>query len=318
MEVNWTENIGRLDAVRHLCLEHAVTAEHPNLLAKLPMLIGDAFMGQPARLNENKDLTALADAIIKVKSQMEKLKLKAEHEMLPLLWLRLALQADVKLKRDIFQILGHWILRQGTQAAVLLQYKDTKTGDWSGPKFNIAGIGEVHGYTLEEVLLAKKPKYPLWPYSREWKMVPIERPTEGTKPLTDQILNSTPEKLEQELSSLIVTSTKKSSKRKRPSLEVVRERCGTKVIEALELILPRAAKSITGLLSAPGRDKRQYDCPRSLDQLVDELKNKYPQSLSCAKSTLKKALPAFVACPRGRPGGIAIKPIVSNKPIKKR
>ena len=76
-------------------------------------------------------------------------------------------------------------------------------------------------------------------------------------------------------------------------------------MEQLENALAKEAKSGRGLLTEPGKGRRKYQSELSALALLRKLKGNPALNLVGTVNTLRKALSAFVSCPRGRPKKLA-------------
>ena len=174
------------------------------------------------------------------------------------------------------------------------------------------GVGDVHGFLSNEILSVTRDHPQHWPYCREWVTTLKGRTLKETIQ-QNEATRSTKTSREGVNSKRKLPNTSaptQPERRKRRTIEDIRRVCGSNVVAALEKILKKEAKEKNSLVQRGGRNRRPYGCDKSLDDLIFSLNDKYGVELAqCSDSTLKGALPHFVACPRGRPRGITEKMI---------
>lgn len=311
MEIQWEKNCSRVDAVIKFYVVGNSGFETPNHESWLPAIIEKAFDGVTAPIDSRKDLAGVAPAlklaIRKLPVAMGKVELEKETQMPALLWMRLMRDNGITIRDALQQDLKQWATMQSTSRKMFLfLYANPDTGKPTGPWCSVDGLQRYRGLTAEELMVEKRQKLQHWPYGYEWIAQPrahknVAEKAEVRSPISATEHNSSERSPTTEREARIKVRGKRSTR----SIEGIQKKWGTNVVAALQQCLASEVRSKRSVLQPGGRDARLYDCKLSLDDLVSKLKTKYVEFLgSCAPSTLKGALPAFVSCPRGRPKGI--------------
>ena len=309
--------MNKVEATIRLCLEPRFWAAKTRLEPK----IDSAYKGITDALLDDEDLTSrapkLLDAISKFQAQMAKENLDSDCQMPAVLWIRLAGEAGVDLEPKALEEFKAWQERNSKRGKTLLYKYENSNGKLVGPRCERDGHGKVAGYTVSELLKEHKDKPAHWPYCRVWKRELKKRKDATATPVAQvevapvqQPGSAKPTAARGKKSN--ATAGKRSKQR---TLEEIRRACGGNVVAAVENSLLIEIQSGRGVLQHKGRNHRLYSCKLCLDDLIVELKKRYPSLKRCADTTLKSALPGFVACPRGRPKGITA---LLKKPRKPR
>jgi len=203
-----------------------------------------------------------------IQSIKEKLgKVKCDDKMHAILWIRWALTlSDHLISQTAIQNLGEWRAQQSAREMLLMQYRKPN-GKWHGRCIKIENFGDVHGYTLDEILLDSKvlSRSELPVYSQRWR---------------------------------IKRFSTKDQRAKSPS-----DICGSNLMAELEVCVLKEVKSRRSSILPIGTAGGRYKCSISRAELINLLQKKYKKIRNYSSETLIRALPQFVECPRGRPGG---------------
>jgi hypothetical protein len=311
VKYDWAKNWNFTTAVMRLAFEPARYEVVDNHESCLPNVINDVFDGHFGRLQQREDMKSLVvvlpHVVDSLRRKMITVGLDRNAELPPVVWLRLMHNAGLKPVDVATREFEHWQEKMRANGMTILyrRFDDTK-GKFVGPARERDGIGTVTGYTVEEILVEQRKK-PNWPYCHQWKFF-REPSVSVVVPKIPQV-QVVPPKLAPEISEKIPkvkVGVNRPMKRRKRSRQDVERACGRRVLVALEECLAAEfSRKRNGVLEA-GRKKdyRTYKCQLSLNELVSELRRKYGKQLTCSDSTLKSALPYFVACPRGRPGGL--------------
>lgn len=316
MKIKWEKNCSRVDAVITFYVIGGSGFETPNHESWLPAIIEKAFDGVTAPIDARKDLASIAPAlklaIRKLPIAMGKVGLEKEKQMPTLLWMRLMRENGITIRDSLQQDFQQWATSQtASLKMILFRYVSPNTGQPKGPWCSIDGFQSFRGFAAAELMVEHREKLKHWPYGYEWIAQLKVRKNAGEEAEVGnpfQVIEHDP--IERSFAKKTSARPEGRSKRKARSIEYVERKCGRHVVAVLQQCLEKEAQSKRSFLQLGGRDKRRYNCELSLDDLISKLRAKYEEMLaSCAPTTLKSALPAFVSCPRGRPKGI-LKPKV--------
>ena len=310
MVANWEKNWIFLTALKRLAIDPTLFVSIENAESCLPQVFDDALAGRFGRLREREDMKLLAavlpSVLERLRKKMASVGLSESAKLPPVVWLRLMHEADVKPVNAVLKVFEDW-QEQMRVAGLTVLYRrlDKATNNYVGPQRERDGSGTVTGYTVEEMLVGQ-PKKPNWPYCYQWKF--FREPSVGVVPKVPQV-EVVLAKLAPEVSERIrkvKVGVDRPMKRRKRSRQDLERACGKRVLVALdECLAVEFSRKRNGVLEAGRKkDHRTYKCQLSLNELVSELKRKYSKHLTWSDSTLKSALPYFVACPRGRPGGL--------------
>lgn len=311
MVANWEINWIFLTALKRLAIDPTLFVSIENAESCLPQVFGDALAGRFGRLREREDMKLLAavlpSVLERLRKKMESVGLSESAKFPPVVWLRLMHEADVEPVSAVLRVFEDWQERMRADGMTVLYRRwDTATQNYVGPERERDGLGTLVGYTVEEMLV-EQPKKPNWPYCHQWKF--FGEPSVGVVvPKVPQVEVVLP-KLAPEVSEgirKVKVGVDRPMKRRKRSRQDLERACGKRVLVALdECLAVEFSRKRNGVLEAGRKkDHRTYKCQLSLNELVSELKRKYSKHLTWSDSTLKSALPYFVACPRGRPGGL--------------
>jgi hypothetical protein len=307
----WDEDWRFSTAVTRLALDPALQAGIENKSSCLPKVIDDAFAGQFGRLREREDMKQLAAVLPtlleRLRRKLDAVGLDHNAEMLPVVWIRFMREAGVKPVDAEVNEFEQWQEQMRAKSSIILYRRfDKASGRYVGPARDREGWGSVRGFTADEMLTEQRKKTPHWLYCYQWKCIVKALPDAAAQPvLPKEALTPEPDTAASERVTQ-VRATAKPRKRRRRSRQALERTCGTRVIAALQDCLAAEFKrKRDGVLEAGDKkERRVYSCQLSLDELVLLLKQRYGKQLICSDSTLKSALPHFVKCPRGRPGGM--------------
>ncbi len=310
MELQWEKNWDRVEAAMRLLLDLSdadLKVQHKSWWEKA---VSDALNGQYARLNEHKAFHPYAadfqDAVKAVSATMQAVKLRRNATLPPIVWIRLLKLAGsppLDCAREQFE---RWKKQRRELGETVLYVHIDATGAHKGQIRERPGLGKVRGYSPDELLNEEMTKPRHWPYCRNWERV-VRSSEIPEKQTASSIPTRTTVAQVSHVAKVVadketVQPKRKTRRRNKKALERV---CGTRVVAALEQSLTEEAARKKSLVEPGGRNRRPYNCELSLDELVTKLKKKYVEQLAHYRdSTLKSALPHFVSCPRGRPGGL--------------
>lgn len=309
---NWERNWSFSTAVKRWAIDPALFVSVDNAEFCLPQVFNDAFAGHFGRLYEREDMKPLAAVLPNVleslRQKMNALELAKDAKLPPVLWLRLMREAGVKPVDTTVREFERWREQMRVNGLTILyrRFDDTKT-KFVEPTRERDDLGKVVGFTVEELLNEQRAATRNWPYHHRWKCV-----TESTKvsPKLPLLFEQAPTKPKKSVAvelpnvSRNVAPLRKRTKRTKRNRQSIERTCGKPLIDVLEKCLETEHARKSSVLELKGRNRRPYKSQLSLDKLVDALKQRYFKQLTCTDSTLKRALPYFVACPRGRPGGL--------------
>lgn len=264
-------------AVAYLCLPHA-TPEDDRTQA-----VQEALNNKKSRPMEGDQGAVLTDVLPKVALALKENRLTPKHEMLGVLWIKLFHESDVPISADAIHEIKAVRLEAREHHPTLYQMRHAETGleMWIGPTTSVKGYETANGYSFEELLLLK---FTEAPFANQWRMVEL-------KPLSRKARRPAP-------ASELATAP---SARPR-NADDYRQDYGSGLMAALAAACDaEAAKPRAGVLQKGSRDHRPYSADRSLSALVELLRERHRGLQPYSSSTLKAALPQFVACPRGRP-----------------
>lgn len=320
MRISWNDNWIWLQAVPTLFIAPSLIAPEICTPSWLDVVLRDAYGGRFGRVREDKAFKALAialsDVASKLKARMSEVGLTDHDSLPPILWFRLAQEAGLAPHSTAKEQFETWQETNRTQGMLPL-YLRNKDDKLYGPKREREGYGKVIGYSVLELLEEKRDKPRNWPYCRNWEAPNLKRQRVNTAQETvdklgnDLIAN---DQSDAEVPEKPTPETYSASKRRKRSRADIERVCGSGVFQALEQCLSLNAKSKQNLVQLRGRNRRQYNCQLSLDELVEALKKKY-SDLIYRESTIKSVLPYFVSCPRGRPARYIDQPkaVVASK-----
>ena len=310
-DANWRCNWSLSTAVERWAIDPALFVSVENAESCLPQVFDDALAGRYGRVHEREDMKLLAAVLPTLfKNLLRKMNavgLDQDVKLPPVVWLRLIREAGVKPVDATLREFERWQDQMRTKDSVILyrRFDDAKR-KYVGLVRDREGWGKVRGFTLDEMLTEQRKKTPHWPYCYRWKCflkkVPgnVDPPVLPTEAVTPVPVLAASEKVTQ------ARANTKPRKRRRRSLAALERAGGPRVMAALKECLPvEFDRKRDGVLEAVGKkDRTAYRCHLSLNELVSLLKQRYGKLLTCSDSTLKSALPHFVKCPRGRPGGM--------------
>jgi hypothetical protein len=307
---DWAKNWNFSDAVTRLALAPALYESVDNYAACLPKVINDGFEGRFGRVQERQDMKPLAmvlpNVVDRLRRKMVSVGLDQDAKMPPVLWLRLMREVGLKPVDVAEKDFERWQDQTRANGMTILYLRfDEDKQTFVGPSRLRDGLGKIPGYSVDE-MIAEQRKPRRWPYRYRWKCVCKASTSADVPPVVKvgepKSDTSTPIPLGVPKRRTATSIPKQRRKRSRQALE---RACGTRLILALEGCLSKEVELKKSVVVTGGRNRRAYGCQLSLDELVAVMKRKYHAQLNCAESTLKSALPHFVSCPRGRPGGIA-------------
>lgn len=303
---DFSELWSRSEAVIALFVGWEVLSQNTNIEARISISVEEAFEGHSAKLDQNQYLSpygkarAVGRAIKDLAEKMVALELSGTYRMPAVLWMRLANETGLEIEADTIRRFGVWSIDNG-MAALMMCKHHRNSADWDRPELTIAGW-TASGYTPVELLLAKKISDPHWPYHLKWQAADAATPSAPAVTVAPPFFNVVHR-------GKVANESKASPKRpRRKKLEPVEnliKRYGRPVMVELEKRLKRESAALNSLLTKSERKGGRYDCKYSLDDLVKTLRSRHKSLMDWEPSTLKRVMPAFVACPRGRPGWIA-------------
>lgn len=295
LEFNWETDWSAAQAIARLCIA-PTTYQKPgsNLAQRVEQVIELALTGATARLDEDQDLrderAEIKRTIEAVVAEMKRLHLPSAKKMPPVLWLRLLLGRDMAVNTTAIRQFGVWRLNKERSGAVV--YVDC--GAERKVRLQINGLGsaeKIRAWTIEELQWLKRSAKFAWPFNRQWKMSVLERQSDSAGGSNADV--STAVDRQQEIS--------KRRRRRKKTLADYEKQCGRLVMRALAGVLAGVSQSRRGLIEVKG--EQRYSSELSADALLDALENspKFGDNLKGSRSTLRKALGAYVELKRGRP-----------------
>lgn len=305
----WNEPWSADEAVTRFCAETSIfcNSENNRLIARkvLATTLRACFFESSTMTRDARMPEKVFGELLRITDHMKTLRLTDATLMLPVLWLRLIRECETTVSSDGVNEFLRGLDQDPRVCLMLYQYKRPVSGKIGGPLCRPVGYRELRGYTVDKLLVTEKKDMPGWPYSEEWRVKTYFPEVERIIPLAGKPITATkprmhgpPLKEVEESRRLAIVKPKK----KRSLSKLVRA-CGSGLISALAACLATEFSRGRSVLEANGRNRRPYHCQMSLDELVASLQKRYKKQLPYAKSTLKSALPRFVSCPRGRPGG---------------
>ena len=311
MIANWEKNWSFPTAVTRLAINPALYAGVENAESCLPGVFDDAFAGRFGRLREREDMKPLAAVLPtmleSLRREMNVVGLDRKAKLPPVVWLRLIQEAGVTPVDAMVREFERWQEQMRANSSIILYRRfDEVKNQYVGPVRYREDCGKVRGFTVEE-MLSEQPKQPNWPYCYEWKCVP-QKPSGAAAQQNPEAEVVAVPKLATTVSEKTQTAKAGSAnprRRRKRSRQELEQACGLRVMTALDECMAAEffRKRNSVLEAGRKKDRRTYKCQLSLDELVSLLKQRYGEQLIYADSTLKSALPYFVSCPRGRPGG---------------
>ncbi len=323
-DIAWNDDWNIADAVRWICVPGS--SRHKDVFSDSQLLHAFDAAATLGKFSQLNDLLSAQDAR-EMLDDYRKLVLitgftcrqKDETKFPGAIWIRLALEAEVSQASTLKEALLFWDREKRSSHIVpLLLRKSEKDAAWKGLKQSDPAYNGGFGYTTEEVL-SKKWRSFSKSLVDKWKL----KFHDASKPATSQ-------KTTRSRQSFKELTTKKNARHGAPlnnetcssvvvpkkpllvhasapvnastRLKNYEVKCGRIVMEDLRECLEKEAQKTRGRLVTPSHDKKRlYDCDLSLDQLVEALQKSYLSIRDCSASNIKRALSAYVACPRGRP-----------------
>jgi hypothetical protein len=264
-------------AVAYLCLPHAMSEDDRT------QAVQAALDNKKSRPKEGEQSALLAAIIPKVLLVLEWNRLTPTHKMLGVLWIKLFHESDVPISADAIGEIKTARLEARNQRPTLYQMRHDATGleMWIGPATTVKGYEPSHGYSFEELLLLT---FTDAPFAHQWRMVEL-------KPVSRKARRTPPQSA---LGAALSAGPRNA--------EDYRQDYGSGLMAALAAACDaEAAKPRAGILRKGSRDQRPYSADLSLSAVVEHLLERHRGLQSYSPSTLRAALPQFVACPRGRP-----------------
>lgn len=312
LEFNWETNWSAAQAIARLCIDPAAYRKPGSHLAqRVEQVLESALDGATARLDEDQDLgerrAEIKRAVGAVAAEMKRLQLQKDAQMLPVLWLRLLLDQGVAVQAFAIRHFGVWRLNAERSGAVVYVDCDAeRTGS-----LKIKGLGsaeKIRAWTIEELQWLKRPTKFAWPFHGQWEMRVLERPREKAGGSNTSV--SAADDRQQELP--------KKRRRRKKTLAEFEKQCGRLVMKALADVLADESQSRRGLVAVEG--EKRYSSELSADALLDALEGspKFKSKLKGSRSTLRKALGAYVQLKRGRPRVDDDEPLQQPVPKKQR
>lgn len=312
LEFNWETDWSAAQAIARLCIDPAAYRKPGSHLAqRVEQVLESALDGATARLDEDQDLgerrAEIKRAVGAVAAEMKRLQLQKDAQMLPVLWLRLLLDQGVAVQAFAIRHFGVWRLNAERSGAVVYVDCDAeRTGS-----LKIKGLGsaeKIRAWTIEELQWLKRPTKFAWPFHGQWEMRVLERPREKAGGSNTSV--SAADDRQQELP--------KKRRRRKKTLAEFEKQCGRLVMKALAEVLADESQSRRGLVAVEG--EKRYSSELSADALLDALEGspKFKSKLKGSRSTLRKALGAYVQLKRGRPRVDDDEPLQQPVPKKQR
>lgn len=312
LKFNWESDWSAAQAIARLCIDPATYRKSENHLAKrIESVLESALDGAMARLNEDRDLgeerAKLNRAVGTVVAEMKRLQLQKDKKMPPVLWLRLLLGQDVAVKAVAIRHFGVWRLNAERSGPVV--YVDRDAERKVSLKINGLGSAEkIRAWTIEELQWLKRSPKSVWPFHGQWEMSVLERHSDsGDRSNTGA---SAADDRQQ--------GQPKKRRRRKKTLADFEKQCGRLVMKALAEVLADESQSRRGLVAMEG--EQRYSSELSANALLDALEGstKFRSKLKGSRSTLRKALGAYVQLKRGRPRVDDDEPLQQPVPKKQR
>ncbi|CAB5681611.1 hypothetical protein [Comamonas aquatica] len=312
LKFNWETDWSAAQAIARLCIDPATYRKPGSHLAqRVEQVLGSALDGATARLNEDQDLgegrAEIKRAVEAVAAEMKRLQLQRDKKMPPVLWLRLFLGQGVAVKAVAIRNFGVWRLNAERSGAVVYVDCDAeRTGS-----LKIKGLGsaeKIRAWTIEELQWLKRSPKSAWPFHGQWEMRVLERQREDAGGSDASVSDA--DDRQQELP--------KKRRRRKKTLADFEKQCGRLVMKALAAVLADESQSRRGLVAVEG--EQRYSSELSADALLDALEGspKFKGRLHGSRSTLRKALGAYVQLKRGRPRVDDDEPLPQPVPKKQR
>lgn len=281
-----------VQAIASVCVDHALREKIRIGIAQAIWSRKTSAALQQITSAEIRRLHQLAETL---REKMTRHKLTDEHRMLPVLWIRLFIEAGLPTEAGAFAWIKELRLSAEGRRPCLYQVKVRKTEQgqttvsWTGPEVAVEGLKPARGYLFEELLLSSFKKSP---YERTWRIVELA-PTESSAngSARRQKGCATPKR-----------ARAGASTRKCPIQAEYRRMYGATLVFNLETACAKdAAHPTGGILTEGSPSGRPYFADRPAEDVVAHLR-KFSQILrNYSASTLQKALRLWVECPRGRP-----------------
>lgn len=305
MQKNWADDWTIEDALLWLALPSEIR-KSKSLEENIGITISDLVKGVPFRLNCETILKAhkrnLKKSAKDILDFMNKNKILKSHSLPPIIWIRLMKNLNLKLDDAAEKQLVIWHEKQHENGRIFLyKYSLLSLNKYFGPNLELSDGQTANGFLYKQLFTGKRKKIPAWPYSVKWKI--LSKKIDPSKSLsTTNNLKKTKNTLDIKTKNKLTTKVPKA--RKRRSLQDIKRDCGTNLVEELQNYLHKEIKRSSSMLTKIDRNKRLYSCEHSLDKLVKHIQKNNAALGTCSRLTLRSAIPFFVACPRGRPGGI--------------
>lgn len=279
LDALWT----RHDAVFHLsptdeasalggAIEESPALKRRAIAARFEELDGNS----PTPKSPPKPKDNSLDLYKSVLAAMHRANLGANHAMPAALWVRLFRENAVPISNKAIRRIGR--ARLAVQASHAVLYMRLRYGDWWGPSLRLPSGQIVRGYLFEDLLLREVPHRKSWPYAETWRPVAIDLATRKS-PTENKVVESTP--------------------RRTRTLDDYRNTYGTRLVNELNAALAvEERRKGSKLLPTPAAD-RPYRSDLSLADIAKELRSRHPALRDRSLTTLRQALPIFVACTRG-------------------
>lgn len=181
----------------------------------------------------------------------------------PVMWLRLFQRAAIPLTDSAAQSFAKWQWSAFRHGQAWLMQHSNEKGNFGGKRRNPQDEPQLVGFFLDEMLLYGE--RPDW-FKLEWRMV------------------LRPKVIEQKA---------------RPSVDKAKRAAGSGVVAVVKRCLATAAVEADPAEVFEG--KSGLESSLSLDEVVKLLLSRFPIAQRYKPSTIKRALPALIKCPRGRP-----------------
>jgi hypothetical protein len=323
-DIPWDEMWSLGDAVRRICLpqnkDQGSRYSDSRLLDAFKRAAAQNALGPLSELFAGQNIQQLFDDYKKLVSTVDVSSLRSNQRKYPTaIWIRSALEAKVS-QADVLKLsLLRWNreLRNLHDTVPLYLYLSSNGAAWRGPKQTDPACIDAVGFTSEQVLSSNRETFSD-PFARKWKLkchkthksMPLEKsqlraPIEGLTKKNEQRLgtlskksvrlNSVVKKKSSQLDGSISVDT-------RERLESYEKKCGRLVMNDLAACLKKEAEKQQGKFISPTLgEARLYKCDLSLDELVKALRSSHSSIRACSPSNVRRALSAYVACPRGRP-----------------
>jgi hypothetical protein len=313
---NWGKLWNPSQAAFFLIADPLASASDTSLLDYLDDRMTAALKGQPQTFEHGESLRHCAEDlrafVATCKEGFGKEEQGAFRSLPPALWLRWCLDRKLKVHPQSLLAIALWQFRcESAGKHYLYKYKNPETNKFAGRTHVLTGE---RGYTAIELFDANSERdgvHVLWPFWLTWKVTRYDRskpPARALKPSND----STESK---RVSAAVIQSattkaTKKTKKKTKPqSIDDLRRKCGSFVVERLENALAQEIKRRGGYLARQSKGNKIYASETSQSELIGWLQKRNPKTLGKGgKGNLQKALSFFVAFQRGRPATLEERP----------